>query len=420
MKLIQLFAWLVFGFFSIIGAHATVEPIVKLEFASEEVAVGEAVTLKVSVLVPTWFPKPPVFPSFELTNAITRLPDDSSYPTSERINGENWSGIIREYQLYPLIAATYQISDQSMQVTYTDPDTGKPVKFDQAIPSAMFKAIVPPGAEALRPYLGGRKLTLDRQINGDIESLKVGDALVVRYIAEIDGMPALFLPPMNAVIDQDGVSSYFDQPVVEDTTSGRREETVTLVFENGGEYSLPAIALDWWNIESAEIETVALPPLKITVTGPLPGPERQPIKPEYYGFYFAVLILLVLAATFIRRITVVVKAFLNKRKIEYHRSEGYAFKKLKSALHRKDAQATHQCILGWLEQLDPDIDTRDFALTYGNGLENHIDGLKSNLYSAQSTPIDWSQLEKQLVRARRRALRQKVDRSQTSLPGLNP
>ena len=75
---------LVAGLHWVPGAHAE-GPVVRVSVAPEVVRVGEAAELTITVLVPTWFPKPPVYPSFELPNAMTQLPADSSYPTSERV-----------------------------------------------------------------------------------------------------------------------------------------------------------------------------------------------------------------------------------------------------------------------------------------------------------------------------------------------
>ena len=102
------------------------EPIVRVTATPGVVTVGKPVALEVTVLVPTWFPKPPAYPAFELTNTITRLPPDSSYPTSAHIGRDTWSGIVRTYQIYPLIGATYRLSGETMRVTYTDPEAYKP------------------------------------------------------------------------------------------------------------------------------------------------------------------------------------------------------------------------------------------------------------------------------------------------------
>ena len=52
-------------------------PVVRVQVKPESVIVGEAAELTVTVLVPTWFTRPVIYPQFELANAMTRLPSDS-------------------------------------------------------------------------------------------------------------------------------------------------------------------------------------------------------------------------------------------------------------------------------------------------------------------------------------------------------
>ena len=177
-------------------ARAGDVPIVRVAVEPTVTPVGEPLDLTVTVLVPTWFPGPPVYPSFELANAVTRLPPDSSYPTSERVGGETWSGIVRTYRVYPLLGATYRLSGQTMRVTYADPDTRQPVTQDVAVPEIEFRGEVPAGAASLDPYLAGRELTLTREVEGELDSVEVGDAIALHTVLELDGLPSIFLPPL--------------------------------------------------------------------------------------------------------------------------------------------------------------------------------------------------------------------------------
>ena len=54
------------------------DPIIRVSLEPEAVNVGEAAELRITVLGPTWFPEPPEFPSFEVPNALVRLPPNSS------------------------------------------------------------------------------------------------------------------------------------------------------------------------------------------------------------------------------------------------------------------------------------------------------------------------------------------------------
>ena len=222
------------------GVCAAAEsPLVRVEVDPPGVSVGEPVSLVVTVLAPTWFPKPPTFPAFELANAVTRLPPDSSYPTSESVEGESWSGIVRQYQVYPLVGAEYRLQDLTMSVTYANPETRAPTQVDVAVPEIVFTATVPPGAEHLDPYVAGTSLGLTREIEGNTAALEAGDGLVVRYVATLKGLPSMFLPPLVTEPEIPGVSVYADQPSIEDGPPATRTDTLTFVFEAGGEFPLP-------------------------------------------------------------------------------------------------------------------------------------------------------------------------------------
>ena len=191
-----------------------------------------------SVLAPTWFPQPPVFPNFELPNTLTRLPANSSGPISERVGRSTWSGIQRRYQIYPLIAGQFQISARQVTVTYADPASREPIELDLALPVINFSSEVPPGAESLDPYIAGERFELRREVSGDSDGLSAGDAIEMTYQATLEGLPAMFLPDLFTDPQIPGLSVYAREPVIHDE-DGRavREEKLTLVFDGGGEFT---------------------------------------------------------------------------------------------------------------------------------------------------------------------------------------
>ena len=397
-------------------------PIVRISATPEEVPVGEPVALEVTVLVPTWFPKPPVYPPFELTNTISRLPPDSSYPTSERVGRDTWSGIVRNYQIYPLVGATYRLSGQTMTVTYTDPETYKPVTVEVAVPEFEFRARVPAGAEGLNPYLSGRRLTLTRDIEGQTESLEAGDAIVVRYTAELDGLPAVFLPPLATELQIEGVSVYADEPVVEDGKPARRTEKLTFVFEAGGDVVVPGIRLDWWNTETGAVDTAAVPDLFLSVVGPEPetgelaAPAERDWRTPAVTIVTAAMLLLFLwrwlpAAAERRR------SAAEARK----RSEGYAFDLLRRSIRGDDPRAIHRALMIWLERLQPGLDARRFAGDHGDvSLQEKVESLSAAIYAGAEGAFDARGFDKSLAAARRRFLRMDELDARPVLPRLNP
>jgi hypothetical protein len=265
---------------------------VRAEVSPDTVNVGESAELTITVLVPTWFTRPSIYPSFELANAITRLPADSSYNIRERIGNESWSGIVRTYEIYPLLGATYRLSGLSVEVTYANPG-GDPRTTAVKIPEVAIRGRVPAGAEALDPYIAGQSLSLRLDVNGELDSLEAGDAVVLEYVAELDGLPAIFIPPLAPNLEFDGVSVYADVPDVEDGSPARRSEKLTLVFDAGGAFSIPGRELHYWNTQSKSIETAVADGLDFSVAGP---PVTTPVADASGGLQWPRLIAVVLGS----------------------------------------------------------------------------------------------------------------------------
>lgn len=403
------------------AAIAQETPIVRLTVSPESVAVGEAAQMQVTVLVPTWFPEPPVFPSFELSNAVTQLPPDSSYPTSERVGRETWSGIVRNYRFYPLLSATYRLGGDTVRVTYANPGS-EPTTVEVAVPEATLEASVPVGAEGLKPYIAGRKLVLTREFDGDLENLEAGDAVVVRTIAELDGLPAMFLPPLSPELAIEGLSTYADEPVVEDGDLARRIEKVTLVFEAGGEFTVPSIELRWWDMGSREIATATVPEQSIPVTGPpITRLERAGDAVVDWRVFAvrsaAMLVVLLLAWRLLRRIGRRAREIAAARR----ESEGFAFGSLLKACKTGEANATSRALTDWLERVDRRLDSREFARRYGDeDLSRELSSLSAHLYGDADQSVSFAELARGLKAARGRYQARPAAVSVSALPSLNP
>ena len=396
-------------------------PIVRATMTPEVVAVGETAELSVTVLVPTWFTRPPVYPSFELANAITRQPADNSYPIRERVGSDSWSGIVRSYEVYPLLGATYRLSGQSMSIAFANPGND-PVIMDVELPEITFRGSVPAGAEALDPYIAGRSLTLSLDVKGTLDSLAAGDALVLNYVAELDGLPAIFIPPLAPDIQLEGVSVYADEPDVEDGEPARRREKVTLVFDAGGEFTIPGVQLSYWNTASGSIETVSVADLSLIVDGPLPVVAEDAATSTNRRWQLTViaggLLMLILA---LRRLAPAAASRRRDAALRRRQSEPYAFGLLARALGSGSNDASYKALLVWIERLAPGIDTRSFASSFGDeSLGVAIDSLSSAIHSKADQAVDLAALRTGLASARKRYLEGTSRRWQASLPPLNP
>ena len=401
-------------------AAAQVQPVVRVAVSPESVAVGDFATVEVTVLVPTWFVRPPVYPNLELANAITRLPPDSSYPTSERIGRDTWSGIVRKYQVFPLLGATYRLGGQDIRIAYANPG-GEPTIIDAAMPDIVVRGAVPDGAGELDPYLSGSRLTVSMDIEGDTSALEPGDAIVLRYRAELDGLPAIFIPPLAPALEFEGVSVYADAPRVEDGAPAMRSETLTLVFESGGEFMLPGLSFEYWNTVDQQIAESTADGVSIVVHGPpaagLPaGAER--VRDHRWLWLPGGLVFLALLAFGLRRRRRLRKVSAAERA---RRLEKRAFGKFSAALRARDPVTSYRSMLAWIRHLDPETDARRFVQHYGSeGLPAAVDMLSRCNFSSFDGRPDYSSLRTGFVQARKRYFRQGPARELRQLAALNP
>ena len=405
---------------------AQVQPLVEVTVTPETVRVGEALELQVTVLVPTWFARPPEYPDFELANTITQRPPDSSFPTSRRVDGENWSGIVRSFRIYPLQAANYRIDAAHLGVTYANPG-GTPVSLQVPIPAIRFHATVPAGAETLTPYLAGSALRLSLAVEGDTGSLQVGEAVTLEYRAEVDGMPAIFIPPLAPALTFDSASVYAGRPTTADGPPAVRSEKLTVVFAGGGDFSVPPVTLRYWNTQSATVESATAEGVTLRVEGPAASlnsatqARSAPAWPLLAGLAFSgviALALLRLAWRYWRRSA---QPRLRAARERHLRSEAYAFKALQQSLQAGDRSMAYRALLTWTEHLTPAMTSREFAQRYGGAeLAGAIDALAGGLFGASEHAAAAPQLAQHLQVARVRYLREQRGRAKNALPELNP
>jgi hypothetical protein len=403
------------------AALAQGQPIVRATVSPETVNVGESAELTVTVLVPTWFTRPSTYPSFELANAITRLPADSSYNIRERIGNDSWSGIVRTYEIYPLLGATYRLSGLSIEVTYANPG-GDPRTTTVKVPEVAIRGQVPAGAESLEPYIAGRSLSLRLDVEGELDSLEAGDAVVLEYVAELDGLPAIFIPPLAPELQLEGVSIYADVPDVEDGPPARRSEKLTLVFDAGGAFSIPGRELDYWNTQSKSIETAVADGLVISVAGPpVPPPAGEiPGAPSWLrlvAFVAGSIALLIVAWRGAPALARRYRDAAERRR----QTEHYAFTQLLRALGSGNNATTYHALLHWIARLVPGTTLRAFVSDYGDeGLSAEVAALSAGIYSDAGTTGDLARIKRKLIAARKRYLEQGSGQQVRSLPPLNP
>ncbi|MGI9415923.1 MAG: hypothetical protein ACR2PM_19780 [Hyphomicrobiales bacterium] len=378
-------------------AQAPAEPVLNMELEKASAIPGQPITMRIKILVPTWMPKPPDYPSFEIPNVIVRLPPRASGPVSERIGTETWSGVTRAYRLYPMTVGVFRLPPLPLTVTYADPETRKPVTVTLRTNPVEIAGIAPEGAEDLDPFLAAEALELDQTVEGQPGELEPGGAVTRIVRVEIEGTSPMFVPPLIPSFPAEGLAAYPKEPVVNETAvrgavSGDRVERVTYVAEAGGRHNAPPIRLRWYNLKEQKIETAEAPGFEIAVRGP------PPAKPSTFDWrqlapWIALgAVLLVAACLTAVKLWPRIAAWRRRRHEAYLASEDFAFDCAAASLKAHSFPRAIRDISVWISRAPPASGGEDARLAdamadlgaafYGNDPQPPTHGPWSNAVTA--------------------------------------
>lgn len=394
------------------------KPIVEVEFKEDETIPGQYLTLRVTVLVPTWMPEPVAFPSLDVPNLRIRLPERSTSPTSRTIDGNSWSGVSRRYLVSPMVRGTFSIPGQNLQVTYADPQTSEPVKAELAVVPVTLRGIVPKGAEGLDPFIAAKDLSLSQEISENLLDLKPGDSITRTITARTTGASPIILPMLIEVPAIGGFAAYADDPIIEEhedrgLVSGTRSETLTLMVQGNGSGTLPALRIDWYDIDSRKVQSTTLDAVEISATGaPTAGADRISERDltTIAGLAAAVVVLVV--ATLLAK--PYVQKWLRERRVRRVASKDFAARALLAFIHKRDLAATMSALDTWAGRnpITPRSDLKE--------IEAALLPLTAARYGRENSAErgeDWKALAQVVKKFQRRQPRASPE---TPLPMLNP
>ncbi len=402
------------------AAQESLRPVLRTELEKVSAIPGQPIILRITLLAPTWLPKPPVFPSFETPNVIVRLPPRASSPTSERIGGETWSGVTRAYRLYPMTVGRFRIPPRTVTVTFADPDTRAPVTVELRTDEVVFSGAAPEGAEGLDPFIAAEALTLEQSIEGEPGNLEPGGAITRTVTARVQGTSPIFLPPLIPPLAAEGVSAYPKEPVVTETEargtiSGDRVESVTYVAEAGGRHTAPPIRLRWFNLRQKRVETAMADGFEIAVRGPPPAPPSSFDWRATAPWAALGTLLVALAVVAVVRLRPGISRWRRGRREAYLASEAFAFSQAMAALRTRDFGEAMRTVELWSSRLPPGASVQHARLS------DALARLGAAFYGRDRRPpleSQWSDA----IAALRATRRERLAASATgrALPPLNP
>ena len=403
------------------NAQPSAEPLVEVELSETDVIPGQPTVLRITVLVPTWLPKPVVFPTFEVPDLMVKLPERATSPVSRTIEGETWSGVSRGYRISPMVPGTISIPGQQLTITWADPGQPEPLVTQSMIEPIQVTGIVPEGAEDLDPFIAATGLKLTEDVSTETRDLKPGDSLIRKIVLEIDGTSPLFVPKLLPPHKIEGIASYPAEPEVTEVTdrtwlSGTRVESTTLVAQSGGSGMAPPVALDWFNLKTNRVETARIDGFELRVDGPVarnrPDLDLRLVVGLVLGFGARLLGVVRVGL----RLHPKVKRWIDERSDARRSTESWAYKRVCAALHRQDYGTFMAAFEIWAERLPSKTAISDATL------QAALSSVGRSLFGTEQTDsaAAWTKLRPALDDVRRRCLTTATRQQARDLRPINP
>jgi len=403
--------------FFAVGVAAQDLPRVTAELENAETIVGQPLVMRIKVLVPTWLPQPPEFPSLDLPGLLVRLPERASGPVSERVGSETWSGVQRAYRLYPLQPGRFDIPAQTLRVTYAMPDAIDPISENVALEPITFTATVPTAARGLSPLIVASGFSLDSTVER-VEQLAVGGAIVRTIVAKVSGTTPILIPQLTP--DPIGMSlrAYPDEPSVTDTEdravlSGTRTERTTYLATTAGQAQLPAVSINWFNLETGQVETAQVPAVTLSIApGDAAGRDGQ-----FWTWrnILSVVVAALISGGVLRAIWPSVASSARSQRNRWRASEHYACRQVLKAIRARDLGATYAALEVWARS-HPELAISDLRSALVQVGQKHSARTKS--------PRDangWNAIRKSFLSSRRASIHaERHSESRQDLKPLNP
>ena len=221
----------------------------------------------------------PRFPDMDAV--VERMGDDRSYQTTH--NGQAYAVTERRYVVYPQKSGQFSSAPVQFDGEIVEGIRRRGIfMFDPFSQSSRHKRVssktIPFTIKSAPAGVGGalwlpaNKLQLSEQWSENPPKFTAGEPITRTLVILANGLPASQLPALGSQ-PVDGLKLYPDQPVLKDNKndngiSGVRTQKTAILPTRPGNFTLPAIEVKWWNVNTDKMEVAQLPARNITV---LPG-----------------------------------------------------------------------------------------------------------------------------------------------------
>lgn len=311
---------------------------------------------------------------------VERLGDDRRYQTVR--NNIRYAVTERKFALFPQSSGIIVIEPVEFQgavpsnttslLNFWDQPLARPIQLRSETFHLEVKEL-PAGAS--NPWLPSTGVTLEEQWSHQ-DTTTVGEPISRTIKVTARGMIGSQLPEPSFPLPT-GIKHYPEQAVNESTAIeggavGQVTQTVALVPTQVGELTIPEYQLQWWNVETDQLEIARLPSRSFSVVEseliPANPPTTTPdsIEPvteqievvDKTGWWVSLALLalwlITLLLWWLNRKTEGKQKIQNDTEQKRRLTHGQSLKALKAACVANDANAAKDALLQWTQSIDPD------------------------------------------------------------------
>lgn len=203
----------------------------------------------------------------------------SSNPVHTKLNGRPYQRLSRYYAVYPQAVGTLEFAPSVFRgslarSTQRDPlqyfpNSGTRISASSAAASLEISA--KPASFTGSEWLAASQVSLSINWSMPPEAVQAGEPVTVIIALIAEGKRAEALPEIQLSVP-DAIKSYPEKPVFQNQKSasgigGMRQETIVLVANQNGEYTIPAVEIPWWDTTEDKQKIARLDAVTLKVSG---------------------------------------------------------------------------------------------------------------------------------------------------------
>ncbi|HSY62546.1 MAG TPA: BatD family protein [Cytophaga sp.] len=240
----------------------------EVELDRRSVYVQQPFKVTITVLTETWYTAPLEFDNIQIPNAFI-LPFERTVPGMFTINDKQYAGLQFYYIVFPYKAGTFTVP--SINIVATTPAEGSSVsrKINLHSKAQTFTVKKIPQKFEGTSWLVAKNVFIQEHWNKPLHNLKTGDVIERTVTINAKGTLPQFIPELKEK-DLDFANVYPQDAELEDTrddyeANGRLTQSFIYLLEKDGDYTLPAMTMEWWNPVTQRLYKRSLPAYKLHV-----------------------------------------------------------------------------------------------------------------------------------------------------------